>query len=732
MRSIHWKLFTGLFISLFFLPNHLDACGWDPSWDNGFYRFLEPEMSGLDEYRPFYFDWDLLYDDSGASPESRRDANIKEWDRFFMGEFNEEALSEVIYKYTAEDIENALAGNTLNEVCAGNPLMAAIRDGGFKDLATYLILAKACESYNYSDNYWEESEPLPSSDDPLVVKLKEGYHSTSSQALKWRYAFQIVRLLHYAGFWNEAVTAYEELTAPLSPESNELMYYWTMSQYAGVKHGQEEKILSSYLFSIVFDNCPSLRTPAWYSFDIRSEEQWNQVEKMCKSDDERANLYFMRAIVPDAVAAEEISKIQQIAPGSNKIDLLLLREINKIEEQMLGYSYQGGWKNGPKAEGPSEDELARINGLKRMVKATQQSGKMANPNLWDVSGAYLEYMGGDAPKARKILASLPSKGIDGARARLLDLSIKIGSLTRVDAKVENDILKDYYNLKDLLPKEQVEELALYRDGTFGKLYRSQGEPGKAILAFNNAYEIIYNPTLETLNDLMAFQAKDGKTLYEKELLQRLESSYSRNDLLEMKATTLFSKNMLEEAIKIYEDLPEKYTSENRFYKIGPDPFASNMRDIINCEPGCIENKYDKLSLAKMLLSLQQKAMQEPEKAGNYYHLLGNAYFNLSYYGACWKGLSYYRGYVWSAEEPEQDLQLAMAQRYYEKSMKAAKSSEIAALSCMMAAKCDVVETFSVIPDGFNYYDRMIANYAGTDVYRKAIRECKYFSFYTQR
>lgn len=737
MPSIHWKLFTGLFISLFCFNTSINACAWDPAWDAGFYRFLEPEMSGLDEYRPFYFDWDLLYDDSRANPVSRRGANLQEWDNYFMGEFNGEALSEVIYTYKPEEIELALAGKKVSPVCAGNPLMAAMVDGGFKEFGNYLVLAKACETYNYSNNYWEELEPLPSSDDPLVKQLKEGYQSSTQASLKWRYAFQIVRLLHYGGFWSEAVNEYKTLTGPLAKKDNPLMYYWTLSQYAGVLHGLEERAKSAYYFSIIFDQCPSLMTPAWYSFDIKSDSEWNQVEEMCQSNDEIANLYFMRAIVPEAVTAEEIKAIQKFAPGSKKLDLLLLREINKLEELVLGYPYGGGaWWNEEAGKSPSSKTLERIKSLKSLVNETRKKGQMANQNLWDVSGAYLQYLGGDASGAREALSNLPQKGIDGARVRLLDLSIKIGSLNSINAKVENDVLKDFYNLKDLLPEEQVEELALFRDEKFSKLYKAQGQPGKAILAVNNATEIIYDPQLETINALMAFRKKAGKTLYEKELLGRLDNAYSQNDLLEMKATKLFSKNMLDEAIKIYEALPGKYKEDNRFFTIGPDPFASNMRDIINCEPGCIDNKYTKLSLAKTLLGLQKKAIEEPAKSGQYYHLLGNAYFNLSYYGACWKGLSYYRGYYWrggsDGDENKVDLQLAMAMRFYEKSMKTSRNPEIAALSCMMAAKCEVVENFSVIPDGFGYYDQMMSNYSGTDVYDKAMRECKYFSFYTQR
>ena len=732
MPSTPWKLFTGLFISLFLVHSQSAACGWDPSWDYGFYRFLEPEMSGLDDYRPFYFDWHLLYDESGTQPESRRGANLEEWDRYFNGAYNKEALTEVIYTFPGEEVAKAMAGEKVSEVCAGNPLMADITDGKHGDFAAYLVLAKQCESYNYQPNYWEERNALPNADDPLVAALRTGYQQANDPALKWRYAFQVVRLLHYSGYWKEAIQAYDELSSPLAAASNELMYYWTLSQYAGVLHGVEEKVQSAYLFSKVFDKCPSLRTPAWLSFDISSDQEWAAVLDLCKSDEEKANLFFMRAIVPDAIEVQEIRAIQKIVPASRKTDLLLLREVNKLEEILIGFPFQKpqGIEGGTVKEG----HLADVETLHTLVKETIRGNQMANKNLWQVTDAYLDHMAGNSKDARAKLAKLPKKGLDGARARLLDLSILIGSLTRVDARAENEVLKDFYNLKDELPEEQVKELATFRDDRFSNLYESQGELGKAMLARNATYNLIYSPDLNTINDLMAFQDKKDKTLYEKELLSRLEKSYSRNDLLEMKATVLMGKNMLEEAIKIFEKLPEDFTSTHRFFSIGPDPFASNLRDIINCEPGCIENKYTKLSLAKTLLGLQAKAIKEPENAGKYYHLLGNAYFNLSYYGACWKGLAYYRGYAWHSgdEELAQNSQLATAQRYYEKAMEAPGNQEIAALSCMMAAKCDVVETYSPIPDGFNYYDRMNRQFRGTEVYQKAIRECKYFDFYNRR
>lgn len=730
MHSTLYKLFLGLLISIAFWTGSSKACAWDPYWDHSFYSFLEPEMSELDQYRPFFFDWSLLYDEAGAEPNDRRPANFGDWQSYLPGaEFSAKDFNEVMYSITVEQMEEIIAKGARQTAFKANQFLRGILDKEGGAAFTYLLLAKQCEPFN-KEYDWQTGEriPLPSSDDVMVNKLKRGYEKSDNAWLKRRYAFQIVRLLHYGGFYEEAVTAYQQYVAAL-PNDGSMMHYWTLSQYAGALHGQEKMAQSAYHFSQVFDNCPSLQIPAWYSFDVRSNETWQAVEALCQSDAERANLYFMRGIVPDAVATEEIRKIQNAAPGSDKADLLLLREINKLEEQIIGFPFNQdagtGWTGAP----PSDQNLKQIADLKVLVNSTRMNGKMANPNLWDVCSAYLEYLSGNSGKAQDMLAKLPQDGMAGARAKLLDLSITIGKAQKIDASLENLVLKNFYNLKARLPKSQVEELITFRDDKFSRLYTNQGEGAKAMLARGRIDMLFYDPSLKQVNSLLDFHAKKNKTLYEKELLGRLNSSFSKLDLLEMKGTAFFAKNMLSEAIEIFEDLPEDYRKDYRFFNIRPDPFTSNFRDIINCEPGCEINKYNKLTLAKMLQGLQEKAIKEPENAGKYYHLLGNAYFNMSRFGTCWMGSAYYRSSYYASEDEDYSALPELAKRFYQRSIESAKKQDIAALSCMMAAKCDVVQNAGAIPSGFQYYDLMEERFSGTAVYQKAIQECKFFSYY---
>jgi len=724
------KILSRLFLTLLIGSTSLTAtraCAWDPAWDLDFYRFFEPEIVGPTGFQPFHFTFDLLSDYAWNGQAGRRSDNIKDWQRHFNNAYDYQAIEQVVYDSDILTLQSGKTGNALGQ----NALVKAFQRGEHSAEYEYLLLAKECEPYNKAATWNSERVPLTSANDDLVQALQQLYGQTASDWLKLRIAFQMVRLLHYGGYFQDAITAYtnyaDGITGTGSPIEG-----WALSQYAGAIHGTGDHRTSSYLFSRVFDEYPSRRVQAWYSFDVRSDGDWQAVLDLCKNDSERANVYAMRAISPDAIAIEDMRRIQALEPGSEQLDLLLVREINKIEKEVLGNpwsSLYGGQDEGEEAE---QANLEWVQSFQAFVQEVRGSGQMAQPNLWALADAYLNHLAGRSAQARAQLANLDVSGSAKTEARLLDLSIKISQVSRIDRSVENDITKDLVNLKKSLPAEQVEELERYRDEMFGKVYEKQGDIGKALLARRQAYEAQERLEIRLLDDLMAFDKKDKKTLYERELHQRLTNSFDYDDLMEMKGTALFRKNLLPEAIAVFEKVPEDHRESSRFWAIGPDPFTSNTRDIINCEPGCHTNEFTKLTLAKTLLNLQKKAVTDAAQSGKYYHLLGNAFFNLSYFGPAWKGWDYYRGYSWNGSDPGNVMDLGMAMEYYRKSLASANNSEIAALSALMYAKCVIVKNYGPVPEYVEGYDVLASQYRSTDVYRMALNECRYFSIYVNR
>lgn len=720
MPKILSKLFLTLFISLgLFRP--VQSCAWDPAWDLDFYRFFEPEVVGPEGFDAFHYTFSLLYDYGWQDPKNFRADNLADWRQHMDNRFSLKDIEEIVYDTDYPTLSSARSGFGLEN----NSLAGAFRDGKFAQEFEYLLLAKECEPYNRTASWNEERQPLGSPNHQLIDGFRNLYAKANSDWLKIRSAFQMVRLLHYAGFYKEAIQTYEEYAAPIQGTGSPIEG-WALSQYAGALHGSGDVQASNYLFSKVFAEVPSRRVQAWLSFDIQDEEDWQAVLNRCANDAERANVYSMRAISPNAVATQDMAEIHRLDPGSEQLDLLLVREINKLEEAVLGSPWSGSGMDEEGDAGALDRQMTDLHGL---IGRVQASGKMADPTLWVLADAYLDHLRGNSAQARAKLARIEGSAKVSTEAKLLDLSIKIAQVKQVDRSVENDITKDLFNLKDDLPQEQVEELERYRDESFGNAYERQREWGKALLARRRIYQAQDDLDIQVLDALMAFDKKSGKTLYEKELHGRLSNSFSYWDLMEMKGTALFRKLLFPEAIAVFEKIPENVRNESEFFQIGPDPFAYHIRDIINCEPGCHTNEFTKLSLAKTLLGLQKTAASNPAKAGECYHLLGNAIFNLSYYGAAWKGMDYYRGYSWGSEDEDNVVDLSRAQQYYEKAIAKSDNREIAALSALMHAKCQMVRNFGPIPEQVSGYDQLLRNYRDTEVYRMALQECKYFVIY---
>ncbi|MEM7039060.1 MAG: hypothetical protein AAF570_18930, partial [Bacteroidota bacterium] len=570
-----------------------------------------------------------------------------------------------------------------------------------------------------------------------------------SDFLKLRYGYQIVRLYRYGDQRDAAIEAYKRFVEPYKAASPTI-YWWARSQMAGALRYSGKEAPAAYHFAQVFANCPSMRVEAWYSWRIKSDDIWSEAVALCENDKERSVLYGLRAIDPYAIPAKDMRKLHSLDPGSELLDLLLVREINKLENELLGYPFssrkaihEGLSIENEERQGEIQDRLSAIQAI---VSQVITSGNFHDANLWHLSDAYLHFLDNDISTAKSKLKDFMKRSSEvPVRARLLDLVFRIAETRRVDASVENNLLKDFTNLSRDLSEDKATELRKFMDEALGWLYAAQGQPAKSVLARRHT-SLYESADILLLNDLLKFEAKERKTLYEKQLLKRLYESHSHESLLEIKGTRLLARNLLDEAIKVFKQIPAAQRASMPSMNVGADPFKGNTIDLVNCdEYDCTDDRYDKLSLAEALLALQKKAITEPEKAGEYFHLLGNAYYNMTYFGPAWRATDYYRsGSSWSSigERNEwfqfdirtfdENVDCSLAKNYYEKSMKAAKDSELAALSCFMAAKCEQNQWYcdGYPEDKYKYqtsFATLVRDYRDTEIYDHLIRECFYFN-----
>jgi hypothetical protein len=753
----HFLLCGTLFVSaLTFLPTSANACGWDPEWENEFYRFMAPEMARQEMFEPFQFTWDNLYSYNLMSPDMSHNANARDWAEYFGEGITESDVLKVVYGMGPDDlsmVQKKASGdkNLLLGDISSNRLIRQWSKGEWRESLDYLQYALRVEPFCVADVYdWGEDDrtdaPTPNR---LVEEGIRAYKASNDDFIKIRYAYQVVRLLRYDSNAPEAVKMFEELAAPLAHVNN-TVYWWTVSHYAGALRYSKKPIESAYEFSRVFDNCPTRRIAAYRGFRVKSDEQWNEVMNLCKSGHEKATLHFIRAITPNALAMEELRDIQRLSPGSEMADVLLQREINKIEGELLGYPFSSKQAYYKGMKTPEHATASKnLRSLQVAVDETIDGKAMHDADLWKLSKVYLIFLAGDAAGASKALSKTrPKLSEAGAlRGSLLDLVLRIAMTKKVDASVENTLLKDLTNLSGKLSKEKAEELRKFMDEALAWLYEAQGQSGKALLARRRQYAID-DAKLPAINDLLKFEAKPNPTLYEKQLLERMHASVNHNQLLEVKGTRLLGKNLLEEAIKVFNAIPENVRSSSSTFSLDADPFKGRIRDIVNCwnyDCGGGDN-YTKLSLAEAMLTLQKKAIQEPENAGKYYHLLGNAYYNITFFGPAWGALDYHRsggnwGYLgyyesWYQFDPEtfdEVVDMSLAEKYYTKSVEASNDPELAALSTYMAAKCELNRFYmsgEETKDGYQtHFSDLVGNYRNTQIYDQLVRECFYFRQY---
>lgn len=757
MIRTHWIAFITLSISLLLPRTTSYACYFGDDWD--FYRFYTPELSQLRGYEPFHYTFDRLYSYEPLSEDGRRRDNIDEWHAYFDKVPDKEEMAHVIYKITREQIDElkyyADGSGGISHALEGNSLAEYWKSGKGLEAIPYLEYAKRCEPHVYLEDEWswDPVRPAYAAVADLIREGQRAYEASSDRWMQLRYAYQFIRLLHYSGRHQDVETAWEKYAAPLK-DVNSIMYYWAMGHYAGALRSMQREAEAAYYFSRVFDECPSKRVQSWYSWRIQSDAIWAQTMGMCKNGREKATLHFLRALDPNAISADEIREMQSLDPGSELADLLIVREVNKLEEVLMGTPFWGKHDFRDRlANAENANTRSWLNETMGLVDETVSRKEMHDEALWLLAGAHLHYLNGDYAQASSMLSEAVNKGnrITAKHAEMLGIVHRITAATTIDAAFEDEIEAAINALKPRLSDPKFKELQNFRDDAFARYYEQNDAPEKALLARNRVYSLRENCTVKQVNKLLKFERKPGKSSYEKVLMERLKNTLSHDDLVEIKGTRLLAKNLLPEAIRVFRTLPEPYRRDQMHFQIGPDPFASNINDLINCEVRhCNVNKYNKLTLALAMQQLEKQAISDPGSAGKYHHLLGNAWYNISYFGPCWMATDYGRsggswyslGESWGDWEfdintfPE-NVEMKLARSHYKKSAAKSTDPEMAAFSTFMAAKCEqnqyYMEARSEDKEPYrSHFRELINNYSQTAIYDQLIKECGYFRYYVGR
>lgn len=737
------------------------------------YSFLYPEIINANAaYAPFFLRWDDYYQQVYFNRDIQRDENVREWIERFCGQPEYADVEMVVYESNFDELvrlRNAALDPkksiALPYTMAGNTFAEMLAINGCTEVIDYLMYAKKCEPYVIAQG---DGWTLPERDQKTMHTLiNEGmgrFEQTASNFIRLRYAYQIIRLAHYARDWTYVEYLYNFLIPKIDLKKPSIIYYWIVGHLAGAKQKLGQYPEAAYRYSLVFRHCPSKRVQAWRSLAIRNDQDWEQALRLCQNDKERATLYAMRASRSRSLAIDDLPQIYQLDPQSKQLEIILVSNLQELEKIYLRTPVTD------KKHGQAIGDIKRQNAdkllldLQRFVRTVVREKKVENLPLWRAVEGYLELLAGDRYAAGATWKRLEkdlgkAKKTDKNLNRQLEIWRCLLDVVNLDTIAEGKADSMAYRIRDRKVFREHAHFEPFLQDWLSQHYASQNQPGKAILAAYPPKALRYNPDLDIVDDLLRLAESSNSVLLIQTMMMDTNPDRIRAELLELKGAYLLSIGEPEAALSTLRKI--KPTEEVRLPKFSP--FREKVGERIHRDVADTMLLTRRQVAEKILefefLAKAAEAERDP-MAARYYYLLGLGYYNMSYFGYEWEVMDFYRsGYnqLRLAQGPvfplrdspkgnRENTDVSRALFYFEKTLRVAPNAEVAARAAYMAARCRQKQWFCtpectyrpgsqlipVLPAEYMYYyNLLITRYSNTKFYNAVVKECKWLEAYAR-
>ena len=746
-RYAHWViLLAGLGLLILFPTRMADACPEQP------YTFINPILVDTSSiYAPYALSFDN-FEFPFLKEDHQTNENIQEWMSRYCDNTTPGDVYQVIYKTPVEDLEE-LRASIINKDLPmpidlhGNTFAEANQKMGCTEVIDYLIFAKKCEPYVIaSSDLWKQKDK---NIEAIHQLMKEGgnlFKKTDSYFIRLRIAYQVIRLAHYAKEYHK-VLELKDYFLPKIDKINSIINWWILGHVAGAELKTGKEVEAAYHFAQIFQNCPSKRSSAYDSFHIDNNKQWEKALLLCQSNDEKANLFAIRASQSRSRLVAEMSAIYDLNPKHPSLEPLLIKATKKMEAAFLGAEFH---KNAQKKP-PTRQQKESLRQLTKLVEKAIQDQTVNHLVLWKIVHGYLLILQGNWPEAEVTFAQINTQDPKLKKEiETIQTIIKINSYQHADTETESDLYNimtnsDIYKNNPTLRAFLKERLAY--------LYTKDTLVGKALLMTHSVRDLKYNPDLAVLDELIKMTEKENPTRLEKTLIFKPDGTTIRSELLEIKVTLLLSQGQVEVAKEIYSLVPRAERSTKKF-----SPFAEDYLDCVFC-PVTDTVAYSKSDLIDKLVEYDYKARADIQKGPDYFYLLGTAWYNMSFFGPAWHATDYFRSgknwyFAYDDVYPlkgvpfgnKENHNLSKAKMYFSKALELAKDRDLQARSAYMLARIDQKEYFlsencpykigsnlipKLPPNRMIYYNLLIREYNDTEFYQDIIEECSFFAAYAK-
>ncbi|MFN0034467.1 MAG: hypothetical protein ACKVUS_05320 [Saprospiraceae bacterium] len=775
-RSIRpWAigLFTLLLFTSFTPPQRSSGpCVPPPPPFYGYSFFDADFVDASAAYAPFLLRFGDYYERNYDAGLIQKKENCAEWSERFCSKAKWEDVAAVIYESDAYDLAglHVAAGDPTRRTSLpfrleDNDFAYVVAYNGCVEVTRYLTFAKRCEEHVVArGDKWKPSSRNTSAMMDLIREGKQRFEDTQSHFVRMRYAYQLVRLAHYAGAWQLTLDLYDELMPKVDRKKKSIIFYWTLGHLAGAMQRLGKYPEAAYRYSLIFRHCASKRTQAYRSFKIRHDDDWQKTLRLCNSNEERSTLYVLRAGGSHTWAVADMEAIYELEPRNPQLELLLVSDVQELEKIYLR-SPVTDEKNG-RAVGKLKREAAakHLLDLQKFVRRVNREKEIPNPKIWRAVDGYLELLANDRYAAAKTWDRLEND-LDGGtkQEKIIFQQLEIWrcvlAVMNLDTTASDTVDGLAYKVRSLAAFDQNPYFEPFLQEWLSAGYASNRHPGKAMIAAYPPHTIRYNPRLDVIEDLLRLANKADPILLEKTMMIDTNPERIRSYFLETKGVYFLGLGEPEAAAAVMRQIsPGEQSRMTQFV-----PFANRFGEKIDRDPPK-ESAFNRLQIVEQLIQFEQQAkaaeaLQDTGEARLWLRL-GDFWYNTSYFGYEWEvrdfrrdGRNQFRlsqGPVFPLEgAPDgnrENLDVTLALHYYEKAYAAARTQEMKARAAFMAARCQQKQWLcspdcgyrpgsqlvpALPPEYMVYYDALISKHAKTKFYDKVVKECKWLAAYAR-
>ena len=732
---------------------------------------------------PFFLSEYVFADQDEAGAAKSTVDNIKDWFNYLGGSPTLDHIEKLVYKSKLEDLQKVKqyieGGNAslLPKELKNNSMVKHLKEAKKSDIINYIIYAKECEpEVNYAEP-WEEVKRNYNRMDSLLSIGINLQASEKSEFLKDRYSYQCIRLAHYSKKYDKTIELFDKYFSAANKTG--MIYYWSLAHKAGALSSLNKKAEANLIFAKVFDSCPSRKKQCMLSINLSSDSLYNATLALCRQSSEKTLIYMIGGYKNSAYSIESMKKIYELDPGSPYNELLLSREIHKLERELLptreiwvGHKY---YLEPKELQNPST-------GTALYTTAVQiaKENKSRKPWLWNFAAGYIATLLNKSDEAKDFYQAAkltcPKENLSYIRRiQIAEIVAEIKSFNKLDGSNEDELTEKLAWLKNIEFNEKVvtKDAQIYVMNILARKYLAQRDTIKAHLCLGTrlynsepyytdnpenafGYNIradYINEPIDGLLDILRENEKNRGWTKEKSTrkFSNIENflldnySYSFRDLSMIKAKWLISKGNFKEALNMMEKANFYGKNSDNSEKLWADPFIIHVSDCHDCDYAAVNtNRYTVASFCVKMIEIKKLADLNNKQSAEYCYKYAVGLYNKSYYGNAWIASAFKRtsgpwGYYLGFHYDFYDC--SEAQTYFLKAMKASSDREFAAKCLYMAAKCEQNNYYSSpaftsedpTPLNFrNNFRKMKDEYNDTQYYKEMLKECKYFNEFASK